>query len=191
MYVFWRRGYADTSLDLLGSATGLGRGSLYGAFGGKDELFRKCLDRYSSIYGPRYAQAMVDHSDDPVRGIEAFFGVVLDRIADPAVPDGCLVALSASQLTTLHEDSRARVQALLEDQRERVRTLLASSEADPRELDELAVFVVAVVQSLAVLSRAGTSNADLRSVVRVACAAVEQRLGDFVAEVGSRQTLRP
>lgn len=48
MRVFWERGYTDASLDVVGSATGLGRGSLYGTFGGKDALFRQCLDRYAS-----------------------------------------------------------------------------------------------------------------------------------------------
>lgn len=35
-------------------------------------------------------------------------------------------------------------------------------------LDELATFVIAVNQSLAVLSRAGTSDAELRAVARLA-----------------------
>ena len=39
-------------------------------------------------------------------------------------------------------------------------------------LDELTEFVVAVNQSLAVMSRAGTPIAGLRAVVRIACSAV-------------------
>ena len=66
MHVFWQRGYADASLDLLASATGLGRGSIYGAFGSKDALFRACLERYSSIYGARYEEALAQEPEDPV-----------------------------------------------------------------------------------------------------------------------------
>ena len=83
MAVFWQRGYADASLDMLGAATGLGRGSLYGAFGGKDELFRRALDRYSATYGARYEDALTAHPGNPVRAIEAFFEVILARIDDP------------------------------------------------------------------------------------------------------------
>jgi len=176
MRVFWQWGYADASLDLLGSATGLGRGSLYGTFGSKDDLFRTCLDRYAAIYGAQYEQALAGHPDDPVRAVEAFFGVVLKRIADPAVPDGCLLAQSASQSPALDEQSRDRVHALLDAQHVRVRAALSIPGSDAEELDDLATFVVAVTQSLAVLSRAGTRNTDLRAVVQVACTAVADTL---------------
>ncbi|MFE7639054.1 TetR/AcrR family transcriptional regulator, partial [Kitasatospora sp. NPDC057518] len=176
MRVFWQRGYADASLDALGSATGLGRGSLYGTFGSKDALFHQCLDRYAALYGARYEQAFAAHPGDPVRAVEAFFDVVLDRIADPSVPAGCLVAQSAAQSPTLTEESGARVRGLLDLQHRRVRAALADSPADARTLDELATFVVAVNQSLAVLSRAGTPDAELRSVARLACATVADSL---------------
>lgn len=199
MQVFWRQGYADASLDLLGSATGLGRGSLYGAFGGKDALFRQCLDRYGSTYGAQYGRALAAYPDEPVRAVEAFFDVVLERIADPAVPDGCLIAQSASQSSGLTEESRTRVQALLGDQRKRVRAALSrpsassdlsapsAAEIDSAEMDGLAVFVVAVTQSLAVLSRAGTPDADLRSVARIACTTVADTLAQAKSE-GTRRS---
>src|SRR6202008_395063 len=43
---FWARGYAATSVDDLTSVTGLGKGSLYGAFGDKHSLFMLALDDY-------------------------------------------------------------------------------------------------------------------------------------------------
>ncbi|MFD7894274.1 TetR/AcrR family transcriptional regulator [Streptomyces sp. NPDC059743] len=193
MHVFWERGYADTSLDLLGSATGLGRGSLYGAFGGKDDLFRRCLDHYAAVYGARHDQALAAHPDDPVRAVEAIFGVVLDRIADPSVPDGCLLAQSAAQSPTLNAESRSRVHELLGKQRKRVRTALSASGpegggSEPEELDDLATYVVAVIQSLAVLSRVGTPLADLRAVVRIACTTVADTLTRTKAPHGPEES---
>ncbi|WP_263993360.1 TetR/AcrR family transcriptional regulator, partial [Mycolicibacterium fallax] len=44
--VFWTRGYASTSLEDLTTATGLGKGSLYGAFGDKRGLFLRALDAF-------------------------------------------------------------------------------------------------------------------------------------------------
>ncbi|WP_406471833.1 TetR/AcrR family transcriptional regulator [Streptomyces hirsutus] len=176
MRVFWQRGYADASLDALGSATGLGRGSLYGAFGNKDALFRRCLDRYTSIYGAQYERALAAHPGDPVRAVETFFDVTLGRIADPSVPGGCLIAQSAAQSATLNEENSTQVRGLLDLQRQRVRAALEDSPADARTLDELATYVVAVNQSLAVLSRAGVSDAELRSVVRLACTTVADAL---------------
>ncbi|MFI0862071.1 TetR/AcrR family transcriptional regulator [Streptomyces smyrnaeus] len=176
MRVFWQRGYADASLGDLCSATGLGRGSLYGTFGGKDALFRQCLDRYESIYSEQYGQALAAHPGDPVRALEAFFDVLLTRIADPSVPAGCLVAQSATQSPTLEKENSTKVRDLLDTQRRRVRAALADSAADAQVLDELATFVVAVNQSLAVLSRAGTSDSELRAVARLACTTVADTL---------------
>src|SRR5437667_7843838 len=48
--VFWRKGYEGTSLPDLTRAMGINRPSLYAAFGNKEELFRKALDRY--VQGP-------------------------------------------------------------------------------------------------------------------------------------------
>ncbi|MDC7340636.1 TetR/AcrR family transcriptional regulator [Streptomyces lydicus] len=176
MRVFWQRGYADASLDALGSATGLGRGSLYGTFGNKDALFRQCLDRYAALYGTRYEQALAAHPGDPVRAVHAFFDVTLARIADPEVPTGCLIAQSATQSPTLKEENSARVRGLLDAQHRRVREALTGSPADPQVLDELATYIVAVNQSLAVLSRAGTPDPELRSVARLACTTVADTL---------------
>ena len=47
--VFWRRGFAATSVDDLVHATGLGRGSLYGAFGNKEALFIRVVDHYRAM----------------------------------------------------------------------------------------------------------------------------------------------
>lgn len=182
MRVFWQRGYADASLDALGSATGLGRGSLYGTFGTKDALFRQCLDRYASIYGTQYAQALTAHPGDPVRAVKAFLDVTLSRIADPSVPAGCLIAQSAAQSPTLKEENGTQVRGLLDMQRQRIRAALEDSSADTRTLDELATFVVAVNQSLAVLSRAGTSDAELRSVARLARTTVADTLARSAAK---------
>ena len=44
--VFWRKGFQGTSLDDITAATGLAKPSLYAAFGDKDALFLKILDRY-------------------------------------------------------------------------------------------------------------------------------------------------
>ena len=46
---FWAHGYAGTSLDDLVAVTGLGRGSLYGAFGDKHTIFLRALDEYSNM----------------------------------------------------------------------------------------------------------------------------------------------
>src|ERR1051326_7706866 len=48
--VFWRKGYEGASLPDLTRAMGINRPSLYAAFGNKEELFRRAVDRY--VEGP-------------------------------------------------------------------------------------------------------------------------------------------
>src|SRR5260370_30182056 len=56
LQVFWRKGYEGATLSDLTKAAGVNRPSLYAAFGGKEALFRKALDRY--LNGPAaYTQA--------------------------------------------------------------------------------------------------------------------------------------
>ena len=47
MHVFWAKGYEGASLSDLTGAMRINRPSLYPAFGNKEELFRKVLDRYA------------------------------------------------------------------------------------------------------------------------------------------------
>jgi len=47
--LFWARGFAGVSMSDLEAETGLGRQSLYTAFGNKDALFATVLERYSAL----------------------------------------------------------------------------------------------------------------------------------------------
>jgi TetR/AcrR family transcriptional repressor of nem operon len=46
MLLFWRKGYEATALSDLVEELGLGRGSIYAAFGDKHQLFVRALTRY-------------------------------------------------------------------------------------------------------------------------------------------------
>ncbi|WP_256731320.1 helix-turn-helix domain-containing protein [Sphingomonas sp. dw_22] len=48
--VFWRKGYEGTSYEDLSTATKVSRPGLYSAFGNKQALFVRALDRYDALY---------------------------------------------------------------------------------------------------------------------------------------------
>jgi AcrR family transcriptional regulator len=177
MTLFWQRGFAESSLDALCTATGLGRGSLYSTFHGKDELFRQALDRYSAMYGARYDTAIDAHPGDPAAAVAAFLDVTIDRITDPAVPTGCLIAQSAIESATLSPASAIHVRELLDRQRNRIRGALGTRPDVPDgALDDLTSFVVATNQSLAVMSRVGAPEAELRAIAALTAATVATSL---------------
>ncbi|WP_410585892.1 TetR/AcrR family transcriptional regulator [Amycolatopsis sp. lyj-23] len=168
MHVFWRWGYSDASIDRLTEGTGLGRSSLYGTFGDKSTLFRESLQRYAQTYHPRYERALAGPHPSPGAVVAAYLQVTLNRIADPAVPDGCLLTLSAAQFPALDAESQAMVRGLIDALRAMLEKAFLAAGADEQEAAELALCALATNKSLAVLSRAGFSGDDLATVAAVA-----------------------
>lgn len=174
MVQFWRAGYADTSLDDLSQATGLNRSSIYSSLGDKDSLYLRCLDRYAVRYGDRYDQALSKAAEDPLRAVREFFGITLQRIADPDVPDGCLVAQTAMAIPVLSPDIAARATKALGFQQARLRKALRAAKL--ADAEDFAVHLAAVNQSLAVMSRAGASPKQLRAIVDISLGALSRAL---------------
>jgi AcrR family transcriptional regulator len=176
MVQFWRAGYADTSVDDLSRTTGLNRSSIYSSLGDKDTLYARCLDRYTARYGDRYDRALSVASGQPLRAVRAFFDVTLERIADPDLPDGCLVAQTAMAAPVLNPGITARAIDALGAQRARLRAALTAAKLPEGTADDFAVHLSAVNQSLAVMSRAGASRAQLGTIVDISVNALAQAL---------------
>ncbi|MFJ8141064.1 TetR/AcrR family transcriptional regulator [Streptomyces sp. NPDC096013] len=176
MVQFWRAGYADTSVDDLSRATGLNRSSIYSSLGDKDTLFLRCLDRYAARYGEKYDAALSCAASAPLAAVRAFFDVTLKRIADPELPDGCLIAQSTMAIPVLSPAVAAHTKEALGFQRSRLRAALKAGRLTDQDADAFAEHMAAVNQSLAVMSRAGASPAQLASVVGVTLDALSQAL---------------
>ncbi|WP_089155422.1 TetR/AcrR family transcriptional regulator [Micromonospora sp. NBS 11-29] len=168
MLVFWRWGYSEASIERLTEGTGLGRGSLYGTFGDKGTLFRKSLQRYAETYHPLYLQALSGPHADPGAVITAYLRVTLNRIADPAVPDGCLLTMSAAQLPALDPESQTMVRTMIVSLRTMLEQALLAAGVGEQEAAERALCALATNKSLAVLSRAGFTGDDLATVAATA-----------------------
>jgi len=88
MALFWAKGFATTSMADLEAHLGLGRVSLYGAFGGKKQLFLKCLEKYRRDVTAPLLQKL--DAKNGLAGIRDFFDAVLT--SPPAVRRrGCLI----------------------------------------------------------------------------------------------------
>src|SRR5215212_2984133 len=84
--VFWRQGYEGASLPDLTRAMGINRPSMYAAFGNKEALFRKAIDRYNQ--GP--ASHVRDALDEPTarRVAERLLRGTIDLLTHPRNPSG-------------------------------------------------------------------------------------------------------
>ena len=58
LQLFWRKGYEGTSIADLTAAMGINPPSLYAAFGNKEALFRRALDRYEAQHEASWREAL-------------------------------------------------------------------------------------------------------------------------------------
>ena len=171
MHVFWAKGYEGASLSDLTRAMRINRPSLYAAFGNKEQLFRKVLDRY--VKGPLayFGKALtVPKARDVIEQI--FFGAA--RMAgDPRLPAGCLmvqgalaVGNAAGSVRKEAAGRRATSEVALRRRLQRAkREGDLAKNADPAEL---ARYVMTVLQGMAVQGADGASRDQLRRVAQIA-----------------------
>jgi AcrR family transcriptional regulator len=171
LVVFWEKGYEGASLSDLTHAMGISRPSLYAAFGSKEELFHRAVDRYVECHGT-HVQRALDQST--ARGVaEALLYSAIDLLTDPASPVGCLLvhgALACNESTgrIQHElaSRRAASELALRDRFERARSEGdLPSGADPADL---ARFVTTVAWGMTVQARTGATREGLRRVADLA-----------------------
>jgi AcrR family transcriptional regulator len=165
--VFWRKGYEGASYADLTEAAGIERPALYSAFGNKEALFRKALDRYSERYLDYIPEALKLPTSRQVAAHILYNAVDLNtRFPNHT---GCLgingaVAGSdeAEPVRQALIDFRAAGQAELQERFER-----AKAEGDLPETantQALAAFVMAMTHGMAVQAKAGFSRDMLNAV---------------------------
>jgi AcrR family transcriptional regulator len=89
MILFWERGYARVSIRDLTDALHLNRPSLYAAFGDKETLFLKALERYRALFLEPLLAAMRD-AEPGLGAIAALFDHVRRAYTSNRRPPGCL-----------------------------------------------------------------------------------------------------
>jgi TetR/AcrR family transcriptional repressor of nem operon len=164
MYLFWRQGYQNTSIDDVESTTGLTKGSLYKAFKNKRDLFEKCLDLYlvKAIF-----MRMVDRP--LIETYAHILNLMIESVNDDAKrPCGCLatnvireLAGSDSALAKDASDGLGGMQEAME-----FRLTWARDKGEFREhidVKALASLMMVTLQGLVVLS---TSTKDVQSMQR-------------------------
>ncbi len=103
MQVFWEKGFAPASITDLVAGTGITRGSLYNAFGGKEPLFVKTLLKYDQEHR-RATLADLEAMDDPKRAIVGFFDHIVAETLGDNEKKGCFLVNTASELATHGEE---------------------------------------------------------------------------------------
>jgi TetR/AcrR family transcriptional repressor of nem operon len=172
--LFWTKGFEQTSLDELCAATGLGRSSLYAAFGDKRGLYLRALARYEERSAARITAAI---ADKPIReGLAAFLGALIDDIVAGPGRRGCFIGNCAAELARLDRTAAAQVRASLERIEATFREALAQARsrsdlAPDADVAALARFLTAGIQGLRLVGKTNPDRATLEDIggVMVRC----------------------
>ena len=169
--VFWRKGYEGTTLPDLTAAMGINRPSLYAAFGNKEALFRKALDRYAAGPASHVVAALSEPTARAV--VERLWQGAIEMATNPQNPAGCLLVQGAlvcgDTADSVRRDVAARRAAGVAALRRRLQRAIDEGDlpADANPAD-LAHYVATVTYGMAVQAASGTSRAQLRRVARLA-----------------------
>ena len=156
---------------MLIEAMGIGVPSLYAAYGNKDELFRRAVERYDEKYGKLFRAALGEPTARRV--FASLIRAAIVQATRPRRPDGCLLVQGAlasgpdaHSARTILMQYRHGAESAIRERFER-----AADEGDlPAALDpeQLASFVWTVNQGVAVQAAGGATRSELEGVWRMA-----------------------
>lgn len=169
--VFRRRGYEGASLSELTRAMGINRPSLYAAFGDKEALFRKVVDRYFEGPAAYVRQALKEPTARAV--VERLLYGSAEIQTAPGSPPGCLAVQGAlacgraaepvrQVLIGRRHDMEAALVRRLRQARRRGDLPASCNPAD------LARYVITVILGMAVQAAGGARRNELERMVRIA-----------------------
>ena len=110
MRLFWKSGYAGTSLRDLLKSMGIGEGSFYNTLKSKKHAYLESLKRYNATVGRQRGEALFAAPTANL-GVRALFQLVLDCLDDPKAPSRlCLMAGSITREVLAEPELRKYVQ---------------------------------------------------------------------------------
>lgn len=181
MELFWSRGYDGTSLQELLAVTGLSRSSLYQTFGGKHQLFERCLDCYREMVTTGMWERLQEASSGRAF-IEDSLRRTLAEQRAPGGPRGCLVLNTATEFGHRDADVSRRVRAGIDSFRdvfaEGVRRGQADGSITSQDHPErLAAYLVAGMGGLRTLVKADESEERIQAALETTLQALDGSSG--------------
>ncbi|CAM5739046.1 TetR/AcrR family transcriptional regulator OS=Streptomyces alboniger OX=132473 GN=CP975_11160 PE=4 SV=1 [Streptomyces alboniger] len=176
MELFWTHGYEATSVRDLTGHLGIGQGSLYAAFGGKDGLYRAALEYYRTTLAAAALRSLDEGSD--ARSAIRTMLVERARIAVEGGGRGCLLVNAVAERLPQDAATRRTVRDVQDASRDALTEVLRvaaergeiSTRHDPHTL---AAFLVTFLNGLLVSSKITPDVRTLEPLVEVALAALD------------------
>ncbi len=176
MQIFWRNGYADTSMEDIVSETGVSRYGLYGTFGNKKELLVAAIRHYEQTM----TELLMPELKKPDAGLEAivaYWRTIAALAEEDGFCDGCLVVNVAAEVAPHDEDVAAEVQRIDREHTGYFANAIRNGQTIgdiPADInpDATGLMLVSLARGLALMVRAGTQPVDLYPAVEAALASI-------------------
>src|SRR5262249_2214264 len=171
LLLFWRHGYEGTSLTALTRAMELNAPSLYAAFGDKEALFRKALDRYIQDPASYLRKALAEPTAWAVA--EKALAGAIRMVMHPRHPDGCLLVHGAlashPSADPIRKELGMRRAAAEAAVRKRFERAVVEGDLSPTvDPGRLARYLMTVIWGLSVQAAGGMKRAKLKEVAEFA-----------------------
>jgi len=169
--VFWRKGFDGASLTDLTDAMGINRPSMYAAFGNKEELYSKTMERYVEARSQHLGKYLGTPTSR--ESVELVLRDAVTRFTDPNNPNGGCFGMQGAmtcadvspQLKEHIEDMHVALEKAL---RQRFSRAIDDGELPRGSAADLARFYAVIYQGLAFQAKAGGGRRELNRVVDMA-----------------------
>ncbi len=173
--IFYLRGFEGTSISDLVDATGLSRASLYGAFGDKEELFRRTLEHYRT--GAMRLGAKIAAAPTAMDALRGFFDFNIETACPKNGPRGCYMLLSASTSSADNPTALEYYRAMTsETEKTLIHIVERGKKTDElrRDLDvkTTAKLLMVTMQGLSIGARTGRPKSELKQIAEQAILAL-------------------
>jgi AcrR family transcriptional regulator len=168
--VFWRKGFQSTSLDDITAATGLAKPSLYAAFGDKNALFLKILDRYQASIVAN-AERILSEGPSARDAIERWLTGFVPFCSGVRGSRGCLSVNTAADGANDQKEVRNRVERFNRKLEQLLSKRLRADRAqfsDAFDPDVAAHTIMAIYLGLMVLAKDAPDAARVRATLNQA-----------------------
>jgi len=168
--VFWQKGFQGTSLDDITAATGLAKPSLYAAFGDKNALFLKVLDRYHERIIAN-AERVLNDGPSARDAIERWLTGFVPFCSGVRGSRGCLSINTAADGASEQKEIRKKVERFNRKLEELLRNRLRADRtqfSDAFDPDSVAHTIMAIYLGLMVMAKDAPDAARVRATLNQA-----------------------
>jgi TetR/AcrR family transcriptional repressor of nem operon len=164
------RGYKNTSLEDILAESGVTKGSFYFHFATKDDLVHAAIDRFFGGIERRLTP-LFEGEGTPMEKVSAYLDGMAQLMERSGCTGGCLLGNLTLEVSDWHEELRDHLASCFGGLKGLLADVIAQGQRageirKDRTADELAAFVVALLEGALMLSRAAKSTEPMRTLTR-------------------------